>query len=382
MEQSTTAYVAIDTHKKTISVAIAEAGRREETRFIGEIPSRPEAVAKMVDRLAKKHGTLAFCYEAGPCGYGLYRQITALGHECVVVAPSLVPTRPGDRVKTDRRDALTQASLFRSGELTPVWVPEDAHKVMRDLCRARQVAVESLRRARQQVSGFLLRQGRVYSNGAHWTRKHRFWLAAQRFEHPARQIAFEELVQAMDEAQARRDRLAKQMQELLPSWSLAKIVAAIQALPGIALIAAITLVAEVGDFKRFANPRQIMAYLGLTPSERSSGAKTARGAITKAGNTRARRMLVESAWTYRLPARMGAQILKRNEAPSRRSKRSPGRRRRGFAPDIAGSFGPANQPMSFASPSRVNSSPLSGRLRRMTPSPRRPDQQGKTKHSA
>ncbi len=174
--------------------------------------------------------------------------------------------------------------------------------------------MESLRRAREQVSGFLLRHGRVYSSGAHWTRKHRFWLAAQRFEHPARQIAFEELVQAMDEAQARRDRLAKQMQELLPSWSLAKIVAAIQALRGIALIAAITLVAEVGDFKRFANPRQIMAYLGLTPSERSSGAKTARGAITKAGNTRARRMLVESAWTYRLPARMGAEILKRNEA--------------------------------------------------------------------
>jgi len=268
----------------------------------------------MIDRLAKKHGKLAFCYEAGPCGYGLYRQITALGHECVVVAPSLVPTRPGDRVKTDRRDALTQASLFRSGELTPVWVPEDAHEAMRDLCRARQAAVESLRRARQQVSGFLLRHGRVYSNGAHWTRKHRLWLAAQRFEHPARQIAFEELVQAMDEAQARRDRLAKQMQELLPSWSLAKIVAAIQALRGIALIAAITLVAEVGDFKRLANPRQIMAYLGLTPSERSSGVKTARGAITKAGNTRARRMLVESAWTYRLPARMGAEILKRNEA--------------------------------------------------------------------
>jgi transposase len=314
MKQSTTTYVAMDTHKKTISVAIAEGGRRGETRFMGEIPTRPEAVAKMVDRLAKKHGKLAFCYEAGPCGYGLYRQITALGHECVVVAPSLVPTRPGDRVKTDRRDAVTQASLFRSGELTPVWVPDDAHEAMRDLSRARQAAVEVLRRARQQVLGFLLRHGRVYSCGEHWTRKHRLWLAAQRFEHPARQIAFEELVQAMDEAKARRDRLAQQMQELLPSWSLAKVVTAIQALRGVAMISAITLVAEIGDFKRFANPRQLMAYLGLTPSECSSGAKTARGAITKAGNTRARRMLVEGAWTYRLPARMGAEILKRNEA--------------------------------------------------------------------
>jgi transposase len=320
MKQSTTTYVAMDTHKKTISLAIAEGRRRGETRFIGEIPNRPEAVAKMADRLARKHGKLAFCYEAGPCGYGLYRQLTLLGHECVVVAPSLIPTRPGDRVKTDRRDAVTQASLFRSGELTPVWIPDEAHEAMRDLCRARQAAVEALRRARQQVLGFLLRHGRIYADGKHWTRKHRFWLAAQRFEHPAQQIAFEELVQAMDETKARRDRLSEQMQELVPSWSLAKVVAAIQALRGIAVIAAITLVAEIGDFKRFANPRQLMGYLGLTPTERSSGAKTARGAITKAGNTRARRMLVESAWTYRLPARMGVEILKRNEVLSQAIK--------------------------------------------------------------
>jgi transposase len=313
MDQCTTTYVAMDTHKNTIAVALAVGGRRGETRFVGEIPSRPDAVAKLVERLGSKHGKLAFCSEAGPCGYGLYRQITQLGHKCVVVAPSLVPIRPGDRVKTDRRDAVTQASLFGSGELTPVWVPDDAHEAVRDLCRARQAAMEALRRARQQVLSFLLRHGRIYSGGGHWTRKHRLWLSAQRFDHPARQIAFEELVQAVDEAQRRRDRLAKQMQELLPSWSLAKVVAAIQALRGVALIAAITLVAEIGDFHRFVNPRQLMAYLGLAPSERSSGAKTLRSGITKAGNTRARRMLVESAWTYRLPARIGAQILGRNE---------------------------------------------------------------------
>jgi transposase len=209
MEQTTTTYVAMDTHKNTIAVAVADGERRGEVRFVGEISSRPEAVGKMVDRLAAKHGKLAFCYEAGPCGYGLYRQIMRRGHECVVVAPSLVPTRPGDHVKTDRRDAVTMASLFRSGELTPVWVPEDAHEAMRDLCRARQAAMETLRRARQQVLSFLLRQGRVYSGGGHWTRKHRLWLSAQGFDHPARQIAFEELVQAVDEAQARRDRLAR-----------------------------------------------------------------------------------------------------------------------------------------------------------------------------
>lgn len=313
MDKSTTTYVAMDTHKNTIAVALAEGSRRGEVRFVGEIPGRPDAVAKLLTRLGAKHDKLAFCYEAGPCGYGLYRQIKMAGHECVVVAPSLVPTRPGDHVKTDRRDATTLASLFRSGELTAVWVPDDAHEAMRDLCRARQATMEGLRRARQQVLSFLLRHGRVYSGGGHWTRKHRVWLTGQRFDHPARQIAFEELIQAVEETQARRDRLTRQMQELAPSWSLAPVVTAIQALRGVALVSAITLVAEIGDFHRFANPRQLMAWLGLTPSERSSGAKTLRGGITKAGNTRARRVLVEGAWTYRLPARIGLQILKRNE---------------------------------------------------------------------
>ncbi len=190
MNQSTTTYVAMDAHKNTISVAVAESGRRGEVRFAGKIPSRPELVAKMVDRLAEKHGKLAFWYEAGPCGYGLHRQVTMLGHDCVVVAPSLVPTRPGDHVKTDRRDAKTLAALFRSGELTPVWVPDDAHEAMRDLCRARQAAMEGLRRARQQVLSFFLGHGRTYSAGNHWTRKQLGWLAAQRFDHPARQICW------------------------------------------------------------------------------------------------------------------------------------------------------------------------------------------------
>ena len=172
MEHSMT-YVAMDTHKNTIAVSVAEGGRRGEVRYFGEISSQPAAVAKMVSKLAARHEHMSFCYEAGPCGYGLHRQITQLGYECVVVAPSLVPTRPGDRVKTDRRDATTMAALFRSGELTAVWVPDEAHEAMRDLCRARQMAVQGLRRARQQVLGFLLRQGRIYDVGNHWTKKHR-----------------------------------------------------------------------------------------------------------------------------------------------------------------------------------------------------------------
>jgi len=313
MEQDTT-YVAFDTSKETIAVAIAESGARKEVRFFGTIASRPDAVRKLVEKLAKRHGRLTFCYEAGPTGYGLYRQLQSLGYDCQVVAPSMVPVRPGGHVKTDRRDATTLAALMRAGELTAIWVPDDAHEAMRDLARARNAATAGVRRARQQLLSFLLRHGRAYPTKRHWTRGHRRWLAEQRFEHAAQQIVFEELIQAIEQVLARRDRLEQQMVALLPNWSLRPVVTALQALRGVAVIAAITLAAEIGDFRRFANPRQLMAWLGLVPSEHSSGASTVRGPITKAGNTRARRILVESAWTYRLPARVGRALLVRSEA--------------------------------------------------------------------
>ena len=313
MEKGTT-YVAFDTSKETIAVAIAEDGRRGEVRFFGTIANRPEAVRKLIDKLARRHPRLAFCYEAGPTGYGLYRQIRALGHECVVVAPSMVPVRPGGHVKTDRRDATTLAALFRAGELTAIWVPDDAHEAMRDLVRARHAAMEAVRRARQQLLSFLLRHGRGYPTKRHWTRGHRRWLAEQRFEQAAQQIVLEELIQAIEQALARRDRLEQQMIALVPSWSLRPVVAALQALRGVAVVGAITLAAEIGDFRRFANPRQLMGWLGLVPREHSSGASTVRGAITKAGNTRARRLLVEGAWTYRLPARVATALWARSEA--------------------------------------------------------------------
>jgi transposase len=313
MNQDTT-YVAFDTSKETLAVAIAESGRRREVRFFGTIASRPEAVRKLVEKLARQHRRLAFCYEAGPTGYGLYRQIRAMGHDCQVVAPSMVPVRPGGHIKTDRRDATTLAALFRAGELTAIWVPDAAHEAMRDLSRGRQAAMEGLRRARQQLLSFLLRHGRAYPTRSHWTRAHRRWLAEQRFEHAAQQIVFEELIQAVEQAQSRRDRLEQQMVALLPSWSLRGVVAALQALRGVASLSAITLMAEIGDFRRFANPRELMAWLGLVPREHSSGATTVRGAITKAGNRRARRVLVEGAWTYRLPARVGLELLRRNRA--------------------------------------------------------------------
>jgi transposase len=306
-------FVGLDVHKATISVAVAEDGRDGEIRQLGIFPNRAEVIAKLVRRLAVEGRELRFCYEAGPCGYGLQRQIEGLGHCCEVVAPSLIPTRPGDRVKTDRRDALGLAKLHRAGELTPVWVPDAAHEAMRDLIRARATAVRVLGKARQHLQGFLLRHGRIHAGRTAWTVAYRRWLTTLRFEHPAQQIVLQDYIHAMQSAEQRVVRLVEQIRDLLPSWSLASIVQALQAMRGVALIVAVTVAAEVGDFSRFANPRQLMAYLGLVPSERSSGATTRRGGITKAGNALARRVLIEGAWTYRMQARVSRKLHDRLE---------------------------------------------------------------------
>jgi transposase len=303
--------VGLDTHKAKIAVAMAEPGCAGEVRFAGEIANQPDAVRRLIERLGTKHGRLRICYEAGPCGYGLHRQITSLGHDCTVVAPSLVPRKPGDRVKTNRRDAVTLARLHRAGELTAVWVPDPTHEAMRDLVRARTAAMETVRRARQQLQGFLLRHGRVFAGRKAWSPAHRRWLAGLRFAHPAQQIVLQEQIDAIEEAERRRERLGQQIRELVPDWSLAPVVTALQAMRGVAFLSAVVLAAEIGDFRRFANPRQLMAWLGLVPSEHSSGARVERGGITKAGNGRARRVLVEGAWSYRFPARVTSLIQAR-----------------------------------------------------------------------
>jgi len=240
------------------------------------------------------------------------RQLSAFGHQCIVVAPSLIPKRAGDRVKTDRRDAAGLARLHRAGELTAVWVPDAGHEAMRDLVRARLDAVHALRRARQQLSGFLLRQGCHYGRPA-WTKLHRRWLAGLCFEQAVHHIVLEDYIATVEAAQARRDRLTAQIEATLPDWTLAPVVAALQAMRGMALVNAATLIAELGDLSRFANPRQLMAYLGLVPSEHSSGASVKRGGLTKAGNSAARRLLIEAAWTYRFPARLSRELLLRQE---------------------------------------------------------------------
>jgi transposase len=224
----------------------------------------------------------------------------------------MIPRRPGERIKTDRRDAANLARLHRAGELTPVWIPDRAHEAMRDLVRARQAAVRALRQARQQLSGFLLRQGHHYNRPA-WTQMHRRWLAGLRFEQPAHHLVLEDCIATIEAATARRDRLEASIEAALADWSLAPVVRALQALRGMALIAAATLVAELGDIARFNNPRPLMAYLGLVPSEHSSGTTRRQGAITKAGNGAARRMPIEAAWSYRFPARISRELLLRQE---------------------------------------------------------------------
>ena len=312
MEHSITS-VGLDVHKDTIAVAAADPGKRGEVREYGKIANTPAALRTLVAKLTQSGAGLRFCYEAGPCGYGIQRQLTAAGHECVVVAPSLIPRKPGDRIKTDRRDAINLAKLHRAGELTPVWVPDQAHEAVRDLVRARQAAVRSVRAARQQLSGFLLRHGHHYHRPA-WTQMHRRWLSGLQFEQAVHYIVLEDCIAAVEAATARRDRLEAYIETALADWSLAPVVRALQALRGVALVGAATLVAELGDITRFDNPRQLMAYLGLVPSEHSSGGKRRQGGITKTGNGAARCMLIEAAWSYRFPARISRDQLLRQEA--------------------------------------------------------------------
>jgi transposase len=312
------AFVAFDTSKLRNAVAIADGGRTGEVRFLGEIENTGAATAKLVRKLAAKYARLTFCYEAGPTGYGLQRQIESLGQECIVVAPSLIPKKPGDRVKTNRRDAVSLAKLLRANELTAVWVPDRGHEAMRDLTRARETAVMDLRSKRQQVSAFLLRQGRPYPESKKtWTKAHMSWLASQRFEYPEQRLVFEEMMLAVRQAQERLERLEQAIRAAVPDWSLAEVVTALMAMRGLDLISAATFMAEIGDLSRFATPHELMAYLGLVPSEDSTGDTVRRGPITKAGNRRARRMLVECSWSYQHPPRVGqAKQHKVDAAPA------------------------------------------------------------------
>ena len=291
MGKYTLAFVAFDSAKEKHAVAIADNGRDGEVRYLGEIDNSPDAVKKLVAKLSRQYQRLHFCYEAGPTGYGLHRQLTDLGQVCDVIAPSMIPKRAGDRVKTNRRDAVTLVKLLRAGELRAIWVPDSVHEAVRDLTRAREVAMMDLKKKRQQLLSFLLRHGRT-SSGKNWTKMFERWLANQIFDHPAQQIVFQDQIEAINAARVRLAGLEQQLHEIVSTWTMAPLVASYQALRGVSFLVAVTFAAEVGDVRRFANPQQLMAFLGLVPSERTTGDTVRRGSITKSGNHRAQRVLI------------------------------------------------------------------------------------------
>ena len=316
--ESYAAYVGMDVHKETIAVAIAEDGRGEP-EFLGEIANKPVKVSRLIERLSGRYGgeRLLFVYEAGPCGYGLFHQVVASGHACEVVAPSLIPRKAGERIKTDRRDARGLARLSRAGELTAVWVPDPEQEAIRDLTRAREDMKAIELKARQRLGAFLLRHGRRYEGGkSHWTQAHFRWMETVKFDSPIQQIVLQQYIEAVKEAQRRVAGLHREMEQALTGWSLRPVVEGLMALRGVSLITAMTVLAELGDISRFESPRQLMAYLGLVPSEHSSGGTRRQGPITKAGNGHVRRVLVESAWNYRFPARKTRCIERRAERTS------------------------------------------------------------------
>lgn len=308
-------FVALDVHMESIVLATAKPGNGAAT-FVDTLPHDVPKLLARLKRLAPLE-RLRVCYEAGPTGYELARRLNAAGISCVVIAPSLIPVQQGRRVKTDRRDAVRLASLFRSGELTEVTLPEPEVEAMRDLERARDDAKHDERISRQRLDKFLLRHSRFWSEGTKWTQKHLAWIRSQTFQPAAQTRTLASYLTTLDQATARVEELTKDIAELVETWALGPLTTALQALRGVQLVTAVTLAAEIGDFARFCRPAQLMSYVGLVPSEHSSGGSRRQGGITKTGNKHVRRIVVEAAWNYRFRPRQSKTI------EARRAKVSP-----------------------------------------------------------
>lgn len=309
-------FIGLDVHAETIAVAVAEVGG--EVRSLGTIPNRPESVRRLIGKLGKA-SQLRVCYEAGPTGYVLYWQLTELGVACEVVAPTLVPVKAGDRVKTDRRDAEKLARCYRAGDLTGVWVPDAAHEALRDLVRARLAAKRDQLRARNRLSKFLLRQGRRAPEGTTpWTVKYLLWVKQQRFEHAAQEATRRDYLHEVEHVAERIVRLERSIDGAVESMpeSQRAVIAGLQSLRGVAKISAVTLVSELGQISRFGSPRQLMGYAGMVSSEYSSGEKVRRGSISKAGNAHLRRIVTEAAWSYRHIPAVGPTLAARQREQS------------------------------------------------------------------
>jgi len=295
MQELITGFVGLDAHAESTAIAVAEVGRAAP-RFVGTVGARLSELTKALSKLGAPQ-SLCVVYEAGPCGYALARELTSLGYRCEVVAPSRIPRRPGERIKTDRRDALNLAGLARAGELVPVTIPDERDEAIRDLSRARVDAVRARLKARQQLKALMLRHGQRYSGKTSWSAAHERYLARVSFAHPAQDIAFTEYRQAVGEGEARVQRLRESLTREVEHWRMHSL----------------TVVAELGDLRRFAHPRELMGYLGLVPSEHTTGSRRRLGAITKTGNGHVRRVLIEAAWNYRFPARISPALQMRQE---------------------------------------------------------------------
>jgi transposase len=313
MSQSSTLYVGLDVHKDSIAVAYVAQDHGAEVTYLGTIGTRQADIDHLVRKLQSKAQHLVFVYEAGPCGYWLYRYLRKRGYNCWVVAPSLIPKKAGDRVKTDRRDAVQLARLMRSGDLTPVYVPTVDDEAIRDLTRAREDAINDLKAAKFRLKAFLLRHDIRSTGRATWSPAHLRWLSEVVCPTPAQQIVFQEYVRAVTEHTERLQRLAQELHEQVKTWHLNPVVEALQALRGVQFTVAVTMVAELGDLTRFDHPRQLLKCLGLIPSEYSTGERRRQGSITKAGHSHARRVLIEGAWAYRYPAKVSRHVQLRLE---------------------------------------------------------------------
>ena len=315
MNKHSILFIGLDTHKEFNQVAYIEEHRGSQPVHLGRFSSSKVAVQKLVRQFESKYpgATLHFVYEAGPCGYWIYRLITSLGHCCYVVAPSLIPKKPGEKIKTDKRDALKLAKLLKSEDLTPIYVPEPEDEAVRDLSRAREIAMKDLKDAKYQLKALLLRNNINYKGTANWSQKHLRWLTELVLPHPAQHIVLQEFLQTITERISRLERLDNELTHHVHQWRYYPVVKAIQAMRGVRLLVATGVVAELGDLSRFDHPRKLMSYLGLVPSEHSSGGKRHIGAITKCGNGRARRLLVEGAHTYRYAANISTDMQKRQE---------------------------------------------------------------------
>lgn len=308
----TTTFIGLDVHANQVSIAVAALGRKAP-EFMGVVPAGYAAVGKALRRYKPEETEVV--YEAGPTGYGLYRYLTGRGYRCAVVAPSLMPVKKGERIKTDTRDAVNLARLSRNGDLTPVWVPGEEDEGYRDLVRCRHDAKSAERIAKQQLNSFFVRHGRSYSEKK-WTQKHWQWIRAQQFTYETQRETLSSYMSTVEECQARVEALDSRLEEHMKKWKHHELCTKLMALRGVDRISALTIASEIGDLRRFKTAPAFMSFVGLVPTEHSSGERTKRGSITKAGNKMVRRILVESAWSYRLAPSMSPRWRKRNSEVS------------------------------------------------------------------